>query len=329
MEWCSLMTEVNDETLFTGNAIYGFFMGRELNPRPWGIDVKFVCELRPGLIGWVLVNLSACIWQYRTTGGHVDAVLLLISATQTLYVADALWFEQSILSTMDIVEEGFGFMLVFGDLAWVPFTYSLQALHLVVSSSGTTSQSSVQLVVAAAVFGQWSRSTYVVSNNYAHCRHWLLYLPLVKSTEGSFSTGSTQCRQQRCVCQCKTNVCWHTDVIIGLLSIPTGFKDRSILCDGWWAWSRHPNYFGDILMAISWAMASGKIWHEWVLLCIWAVLIYSGDLQSPIPYFYPIYLTVLLMSRELRDERCNLGKYGSAWTEYRRIVQYRICKGIW
>lgn len=32
---------------------------------------------------------------------------------------------------MDIVHDGFGFMLVFGDLAWVPFTYSLQAAFLV------------------------------------------------------------------------------------------------------------------------------------------------------------------------------------------------------
>ena len=28
---------------------------------------------------------------------------------------------------MDITTDGFGYMLAFGDLAWVPFTYSLQA----------------------------------------------------------------------------------------------------------------------------------------------------------------------------------------------------------
>lgn len=33
---------------------------------------------------------------------------------------------------MDIVHDGFGLMLVFGDLAWVPFTYGLQAAFLVV-----------------------------------------------------------------------------------------------------------------------------------------------------------------------------------------------------
>lgn len=32
---------------------------------------------------------------------------------------------------MDITTDGFGFMLVFGDLAWVPFVYSLQSRYLV------------------------------------------------------------------------------------------------------------------------------------------------------------------------------------------------------
>ena len=31
---------------------------------------------------------------------------------------------------MDITTDGFGFMLSFGDLVWVPFTYSLQARYL-------------------------------------------------------------------------------------------------------------------------------------------------------------------------------------------------------
>jgi hypothetical protein len=45
---------------------------------------------------------------------------------QGLYVWDALYYERAILSTMDITTDGFGFMLAFGDLSWVPFTYSLQ-----------------------------------------------------------------------------------------------------------------------------------------------------------------------------------------------------------
>ena len=39
---------------------------------------------------------------------------------------------------MDIVQDGFGFMLAFGDLVWVPFVYSLQAFYLVSHPSPLT-----------------------------------------------------------------------------------------------------------------------------------------------------------------------------------------------
>lgn len=39
--------------------------------------------------------------------------------------------QEAVLTTMDLLHEGFGFMLAFGDLVWVPFTYSLQAYYLV------------------------------------------------------------------------------------------------------------------------------------------------------------------------------------------------------
>ena len=54
-----------------------------------------------------------------------------VNVFQALYVADALYNERAILTTMDITTDGFGFMLAFGDLAWVPFTYTLQARYLV------------------------------------------------------------------------------------------------------------------------------------------------------------------------------------------------------
>ena len=47
---------------------------------------------------------------------------------QGFYVWDALYMEKAILTTMDITTDGFGYMLAFGDLSWVPFIYSLQVL---------------------------------------------------------------------------------------------------------------------------------------------------------------------------------------------------------
>ena len=124
----------------TGNIPYDFWMGRELNPR-WSLsflssssvpefDWKQFCELRPGLIGWMLVNLGCAYEQYNLTGS-VSPSMLLLNMAQAFYVWDALYQEQAILTTMDITTDGFGFMLCFGDLSWVPFTYTLPAKYLV------------------------------------------------------------------------------------------------------------------------------------------------------------------------------------------------------
>lgn len=47
---------------------------------------------------------------------------------------------------MDIVHDGFGFMLVFGDLAWVPFTYGLQAAFLVVHPQALSSLGAAAII---------------------------------------------------------------------------------------------------------------------------------------------------------------------------------------
>ena len=112
----------------TGNPIYDFFIGRELNPRIGSFDLKVFCELVPGLIGWLLLDLGFAHKQFTDTGS-VSPAMALVCFFQALYVADALWFEPAILTTMDVTTDGFGFMLVFGDLVWVPFTYSLQARY--------------------------------------------------------------------------------------------------------------------------------------------------------------------------------------------------------
>lgn len=49
--------------LATGYAHYDLFIGRELNPRlslgPLGsLDLKFFCELRPGLFLWLLIDVA-------------------------------------------------------------------------------------------------------------------------------------------------------------------------------------------------------------------------------------------------------------------------------
>jgi len=87
---------VNDERriYFAGYFIYDFFIGRELNPRVGGVDLKFFCELRPGLIGWVLLDLSFIVEALsRNSSAQVLGPLVLVTVFHALYVADALWHE--------------------------------------------------------------------------------------------------------------------------------------------------------------------------------------------------------------------------------------------
>ncbi|XP_070991703.1 delta(14)-sterol reductase TM7SF2-like isoform X2 [Oncorhynchus clarkii lewisi] len=106
-------------------------MGRELNPRIGSFDLKYFCELRPGLIGWVVINLGMLMKEVKLRDS-ASLAMILVNSFQLLYVADALWNEEAVLTPMDIVHDGFGFMLAFGNLAWVPFTYGMQAAFLVV-----------------------------------------------------------------------------------------------------------------------------------------------------------------------------------------------------
>jgi hypothetical protein len=48
---------------------------------------------------------------------------------------------------------------------------------------------------------------------------------------------------------------------------------------------------------------------------------------SPIPYFYAIYFTVLLVHRERRDDDKCRKKYGKDWEKYCDIVKSRIIPG--
>ncbi|KAK1563192.1 hypothetical protein Q3G72_023704 [Acer saccharum] len=66
----------------------------------------------------------------------------------------------------------------------------------------------------------------------------------------------------------------------------------------------HCYYLGDLLLALSFSLPCG--------------------ISSPIPYFYPIYLLILLIWRERRDEARCAEKYRELWAEYCRLVPWRI-----
>ncbi|KAJ0094175.1 hypothetical protein Patl1_15331 [Pistacia atlantica] len=68
----------------------------------WALISSIFFFVRAGMMGLLLINLS-------------------------LYILDYFVHEEYVTSTWDIIAERLGFMFVFGDLVWIPFTFSIQA----------------------------------------------------------------------------------------------------------------------------------------------------------------------------------------------------------
>ncbi|XP_078443227.1 ergosterol biosynthesis ERG4/ERG24 family [Wolffia australiana] len=86
-------------------------------------------------------------------------------------------------------------------------------------------------------------------------------------------------------------------------------KTSLLLTSGWWGLSRHFHYVPEILAAFFWT----------------APALFNHFL----PYFYVVFLTILLTDRAKRDDdRCS-SKYGKYWKLYCQKVPYRIVPGLY
>lgn len=125
----------------TGNFIHDWWFGIQLNPQFMGIDLKFFF-VRAGMIGWVVINLSVAAKALQ----QKDPFSLSMTLYQIfclLYVMDYFWYEEYMTSTWDIIAENLGFMLVFGDLVWIPFTFSIQGWWLLTHKPDLTKAAAV------------------------------------------------------------------------------------------------------------------------------------------------------------------------------------------
>lgn len=201
----------------TDNMVYDFFMGRELNPRIGSFDLKVFCELRPGLIGWCVLDVAMATRQYQNLG-YVTNSMLMVCAFQIYYVLDSFLAEPALLTTMDVIVEGFGFMLAFGDLVWVPGTYTTQVRYLV-DNPQDLSVAMVAAILAVNLLGYWifrsansQKDAFRKNPDDPKLKH-LKYMPTERGTR--------------------------------------------LLISGWWGIARHINYFGDMIMGLAWCLPCG------------------------------------------------------------------------
>jgi len=201
----------------TGYKFYDFWMGRELNPRIGSLDLKEFCELYPGLTLWAILNLAMAYKQY-TTIGYVTNGMILVNLFQFIYVLDAHISEKSILTTMDITTEGFGYMLAFGDLAWVPFTYTLQARYMVANPTDL-STSMVVFILFLQGLG------YYIFRG-------------ANGEKDSFRRNPN-------------------DPSVSHLKTLETKNGKKLIISGWWGLARHINYTGDWMMGWAWCLPCG------------------------------------------------------------------------
>ncbi|KAF7588465.1 erg24, C-14 sterol reductase [Aspergillus hancockii] len=293
----------------TGNVLYDFFIGRELNPRvrlpiPFvseasrTIDIKVWCEMRPGLLGWIIMNLSNIAHQYRMYGYVTDSIILS-TAFQAFYVLDGLYMEPALLTTMDVIMDGFGYMLSFGDLVWVPFMYNFQTRYLSVFPL-ELGLNGILLVLAVTGVGY---SIFRGANNQ----------------KNRFRTDPNDPRVKH----------------IKYIKTASGSK---LMTSGWWGFARHINYLGDWLMSWSYSLPTGIAGYT----IIESINQGTGDVQKQVvqtpevrgwgmifTYFFMLYFGVLLIHREQRDEEKCKRKYGADWDRYTSLVRSRIIPGIY
>ncbi|XP_032626250.1 7-dehydrocholesterol reductase isoform X2 [Chelonoidis abingdonii] len=81
-----------------------------------------------------------------------------------------------------------------------------------------------------------------------------------------------------------------------------------LMISGFWGVARHFNYTGDLMGSLAYCLTCG--------------------FEHILPYFYIIYMTILLTHRCIRDEHRCSSKYGKDWKRYATAVPYRLIPGV-
>ncbi|KAJ1432282.1 ergosterol biosynthesis ERG4/ERG24 [Ochromonadaceae sp. CCMP2298] len=264
--------EFNGKASRTGNIPYDFFMGTILYPRIGEIDVKMIAECRWSWLTLFLLTLSCAVKQYRTLGFLSPNMALMLLA-HWLYSNATVKGEHCIPCTWDMFHENFGWMLNFWNICGVPFLYCFQSYYILYNYDK----------IAA---------TYPA---------WLNYLNFVVLLVGYYIFDTANCQKATIKIRLTRNT--FPQLPWAILQDPIPYIKTpmgNLLVGGWYGFVRKLQYTGDILMALSWGLATG--------------------FGSSLPYFYLLFFTCMIVHRQTRDEvRCS-AKYGVYWKKYTDLV---------
>lgn len=189
---------------------------------------------------------------------------------------------------MDIQHDRAGYYICWGCLVWVPAVYTSAAFYLT-----TADTASMELPTALVLFTAGWLCIWI---NYDSDRQRYVF----RQTNGHCLIWGH--RPHHIVAT------YQTAAAAGNSKPMTAL----LLVDGWWQVTRHFHYVPEILASLCWSLP--------------ALYARSGNIVAP--YFYVVYLTILLTDRAFRDDSRCRAKYGPYWDQYCQEVPYKIVPGI-
>jgi len=257
-----------------GGLLSDLYLGRVADPRWFGgrVDAKMALYL----VGAVMLELNVLSFAAHHRIVHPadpSPGVMLSAAMLSFFVIDYLYFERVHLYTWDLVAERVGFKLGWGCTVFYPYFYGI---------------------------GLWA----VADEPNPHAPGWLLAAGVLVFLAGWMLARGANMQKYRFKVA-------PQETFLGLIEpVALGADSPHVLCSGFWGWSRHINYLGEILMATGITLA-------------------LGFPQALLPWLYPLYYVALLVPRQIADDARCAARYGATWQEYCRRVPYRIVPGIY
>ena len=258
----------------TGKSLgIDLFLGRLDNPQY--VNKRIDAKMWLYLIGAVMLELhvlSFSAHHYFLFGVEASKGYFLCAMMITYFVFDYLSFEKVHLYTYDIFAEKVGFKLGWGCLVFYPYFYTIP-LWSTAEFSGADTPGWVLIISSIVFLGGWTLARGANMQKFY------------------FKTDPTRS-------------------FLGIQPEALVQGDKSLLVNGFWGYSRHINYLGEILMGTGIAL-SVSFYGSWL------------------PWLYPIYYIALLLPRQLDDDKRCEKKYGKLWESYTQKVKYRIIPYIY